>query len=105
MAQIDVEFKIHGKGNLHGDGIAMWITKERATQGPVFGSKDNFEGLGIFFDTYKNNRPGTVFPFVMAMLGDGKTAYNKETDGKDQDLASCSVCGTFSQSLPQPHTC
>ena len=71
--------------------MAMWITKDRATQGPVFGSKDNFEGLGIFFDTYKNNRPGTVFPFVMAMLGDGKTSYSKETDGKDQELGSCSV--------------
>lgn len=47
----------------------MWITKQRATQGPVFGSADKFEGLGIFFDTYKNNRPGVVFPYVMAMLG------------------------------------
>ena len=71
--------------------MAMWITKERAKPGPVFGSTDHFEGLGIFFDTYKNNRPGTVFPFVMAMVGDGKTSYNKETDGRDQELASCSV--------------
>ena len=69
----------------------MWITKQRAQQGPVFGSVDNFEGLGIFFDTYKNNRPGTVFPLVMAMVGDGKTSYNKDTDGREQELASCSV--------------
>lgn len=47
----------------------MWITKQRALTGPVFGSADKFEGLGIFFDTYKNNRPGTIFPYVMAMLG------------------------------------
>lgn len=67
------------------------MTKQRGTQGPVFGSADNFEGLGIFFDTYKNNRPGTVFPYVMAMVGDGKTSYDKETDGKDQELAGCSV--------------
>ncbi|PKX99020.1 legume-like lectin family protein [Aspergillus novofumigatus IBT 16806] len=60
--EIEVEFKIHGEGNLHGDGFAMWLTKQRATQGPVFGSTDNFEGLGIFIDTYKNNRPGTSFP-------------------------------------------
>lgn len=26
------------------------------TEGPVFGSVDNFEGLGIFFDTYDNER-------------------------------------------------
>lgn len=49
--------------------MAMWITKQRAITGPVFGSADKFEGLGIFFDTYKNNRPGTIFPYVMAMLG------------------------------------
>ncbi len=59
-----MEFKIHGKNQLYGDGFAMWLTKERAKPGPVFGSADNFEGLGIFFDTYKNNRPGVVFPFV-----------------------------------------
>lgn len=47
----------------------MWITKQRAQTGPVFGSVDKFEGLGIFFDTYKNNRPGIIFPYVMAMLG------------------------------------
>lgn len=71
--------------------MAMWITKQRATAGPVFGSADNFEGLGIFFDTYKNNRPGVIFPYVMAMVGDGQTSYNKGNDGKDTELAGCSV--------------
>ena len=89
--EIEVEFKISGKATLHGDGMAMWITKQRAQQGPVFGHADKFEGLGIFFDTYKNERPGVVFPMVMAMVGDGQTSYNKETDGKDQEIAFCSV--------------
>jgi mannose-binding lectin 2 len=91
VTQIEVEFKIHGEGNLHGDGFAMWLTKQRATQGPVFGSTDNFEGLGIFFDTYKNNRPGTSFPYVMAMMGDGKTPYDQAHDGKANEVAGCSV--------------
>lgn len=69
----------------------MWLTKERAQGGDVFGFKDKFEGLGIFLDTYKNNRPGVVFPYVMAMLGDGKTPYDKENDGKANELAGCSV--------------
>ena len=90
--QIEFEFKIHGKAHLHGDGMALWVTKERAKQGQVFGSIDNFEGLGIFFDTYKNNRPGVTFPYVMAMVGDGKTSYDKGSDGKDQEVAGCSVC-------------
>lgn len=57
----------------------------------MFGSTDNFEGLGIFFDTYKNNRPGVVFPYVMAALGDGNTPYDKGNDGKANELAGCSV--------------
>ncbi len=69
----------------------MWLTKQRATPGPVFGSTDKFEGLGIFFDTYKNNRPGTIFPYVMAMLGDGDTEYDAMNDGKANELAGCSV--------------
>ncbi|KAL2271694.1 hypothetical protein VTJ83DRAFT_1065 [Remersonia thermophila] len=98
--EIEVEFKIHGKNALYGDGFAMWLTKERGKAGPVFGSSDRFEGLGIFFDTYKNNRPGVVFPYVMAMVGDGKTAYDKDTDGKDTEFAGCSARGIRHASIP-----
>lgn len=69
----------------------MWLTKDRASSGPVFGHKDYFEGLGLVFDTYKNNRPGTVFPYVMAMVGDGKTPYDSAHDGKENEIAGCSV--------------
>ncbi len=86
-----MEFKIHGEHSLFGDGMAMWVTRQRAQQGAVFGSTDKFEGLGVFFDTYKNNRPGVVFPYVMAMLGDGQTYYDKANDGKANELAGCSV--------------
>ncbi|KXH48382.1 legume-like lectin family protein [Colletotrichum salicis] len=98
--EIEVEFKIHGKNQLYGDGFAMWITKNRGQAGPVFGSPDNFDGLGIFFDTYKNNRPGTVFPYVMAMFGDGKTSYDKDNDGKNTELAGCSARGIRHASVP-----
>lgn len=87
-----MEFKVHGSGTLYGDGMAMWLTKERAQPGPVFGNRDKFDGLGIFIDTYKNNRPGVVFPLVMAMVGDGETQYDKNHDGKANELAGCSVC-------------
>ena len=98
--QIELEFEIHGSGNLHGDGFALWLTKERATQGPVFGSTDRFEGLGIFFDTYKNNRPGVSFPYVMAMMGDGQTTYDQAHDGKANELAGCSARGLRSAPVP-----
>ncbi|KAI9718177.1 MAG: hypothetical protein M1828_006809 [Chrysothrix sp. TS-e1954] len=98
--EIEVEFKITGPSNLFGDGMALWLTKQRATPGPVFGSTDKFEGLGIFFDTYKNNRPGTVFPYVMAMLGDGNTEYDQANDGKGNELAGCSARGIRNAQSP-----
>jgi len=78
----------------------MWLTKQRASPGPVFGSVDRFEGLGIFFDTYKNNRPGTVFPYVMAMVGDGNKPYDKSNDGKDNEFNGCSARGIRGASIP-----
>ncbi|KAF2180817.1 vesicular integral-membrane protein VIP36 precursor [Zopfia rhizophila CBS 207.26] len=98
--EITVEFKISGQGNLYGDGFAMWLTKQRAQGGQVFGSVDKFEGLGIFFDTYKNNRPGTVFPYIMAMNGDGNTAYDKDNDGKANEVAGCSARGIRNANIP-----
>jgi mannose-binding lectin 2 len=78
----------------------MWLTKQRATPGEVFGSVDKFEGLGIFFDTYKNNRPGTVFPYVMAMFGDGNKPYDKSNDGKDNEFMGCSARGIRASKIP-----
>lgn len=99
--EIEVEFKISGTGSLFGDGMAMWVTKERAEMGTVFGMKDRFEGLGIFFDTYKNNRPGVVFPYIMAMLGDGQTSYDQANDGKSNELvAGCSARGLRNPDFP-----
>ncbi|EAT76252.2 hypothetical protein SNOG_16427 [Parastagonospora nodorum SN15] len=98
--EIVFEFKIHGQGNLYGDGFAMWLTKQRAQPGNVFGHTDKFEGLGLFFDTYKNNRPGTVFPYIMAMNGDGQTAYDKDNDGKSNEVAGCSARGIRNAQVP-----
>ncbi|ODV90749.1 hypothetical protein CANCADRAFT_31617, partial [Tortispora caseinolytica NRRL Y-17796] len=97
---IDVEFSIFGDGILHGDGFAIWLTESPGSSGPVFGSSDNFNGLGIFIDTYKNNRPGVQFPLVMAMLGDGHTSYDNDHDGAANQLASCSVKGLISAREP-----
>jgi len=53
--EIIVQFKNYGKGkNMFGDGFAFWYVKEKTQLGPVFGSKDYFHGLAIFFDTYNN---------------------------------------------------
>ncbi|KAJ3322712.1 hypothetical protein HDV06_002763 [Boothiomyces sp. JEL0866] len=85
---VEFEFKVQHEGALSGDGFAFWVTKEKEIQGPVFGSKDNFDGLGIFFDTYANSRVRHSYPYVMAMIGDGKTSYDHDFDGNSLELTS-----------------
>ncbi|RIA79906.1 legume-like lectin family-domain-containing protein [Glomus cerebriforme] len=88
--QVEFEFSIDGQNpSLHGDGMAVWFTTERAKVGPVFGFIDKFEGLGIFFDTYANARHPHSFPYVMAMIGDGQTEYDLANDGKLNEVAGC----------------
>ncbi|XP_061703639.1 lectin, mannose-binding 2-like a isoform X1 [Syngnathoides biaculeatus] len=104
--EMQVHFKIHGKGkkNLNGDGLAIWYTKERMQKGPVFGNKDNFTGLGVFVDTYPNEEkqleaqkkrytPSAqrVFPFILAMVGNGTVGYDHERDGRPTELGGCNA--------------
>ncbi|OBZ69761.1 hypothetical protein A0H81_10231 [Grifola frondosa] len=93
--------------HLYGDGLAIWVTKDRAQPGSVFGSVgqclaparidiksayvDNFEGLGIFLDTYANSRHPFSFPRITAMVGDGKTSYDQAHDGDANSLGACSA--------------
>ncbi|CAO3579496.1 unnamed protein product [Absidia cylindrospora] len=89
--EVEFEFNVDGPtGHLYGDGFAMWLTKERASEGTVFGSKDRFDGLGVFFDTYDNERAHRhTFPYISAMLGDGMTSYDNDKDGRTTELAGC----------------
>ena len=50
--------------------------------GPVFGHKDFFKGLAIFFDTFPNGNHEHSFPYVSAMLGDGSLGYDHVNDNK-----------------------
>ncbi|KAJ3158983.1 hypothetical protein HDU86_002152 [Geranomyces michiganensis] len=89
---VEFEFKIHGpSAGLHGDGLAFWYTTEKDTTGPVFGSKDKFDGLGVFFDTYANGRHHFSFPRINAMLGDGATEYDHDNDGVKNELGACEI--------------
>uniref|UniRef100_A0A8B9PK98 Lectin, mannose binding 2 like n=2 Tax=Apteryx TaxID=8821 RepID=A0A8B9PK98_APTOW len=104
--EMQVHFKIHGQGkkNLNGDGFAIWYTKDRMQPGPVFGSKDNFLGLGVFVDTYPNEEkqqeaqkrrysPGNqrVFPYISAMVNNGSLTYDHDRDGRPTELGGCTA--------------
>ncbi|KAF3828369.1 hypothetical protein GH733_005066 [Mirounga leonina] len=92
--EMHVHFKVHGSGkkNLHGDGIALWYTRDRLVPGPVFGSKDNFHGLAIFLDTYPNDETTErVFPYVSVMVNNGSLSYDHSKDGRWTELAGCTA--------------
>jgi hypothetical protein len=48
--------KAPGFSGLGADGMAFWFTKEPGSIGPVFGNIDKWDGLGIMFDTWDNDR-------------------------------------------------
>ncbi|XP_011603148.2 lectin, mannose-binding 2-like a isoform X2 [Takifugu rubripes] len=93
--EMQVHFKIHGQGkkNLNGDGLAIWYSKERMQKGPVFGNMDNFTGLGVFVDTYPNEEKHLerIFPYVLAMVGNGSIGYDHERDGRPTELGGCNA--------------
>ncbi|KAI9144235.1 legume-like lectin family-domain-containing protein [Paraphysoderma sedebokerense] len=88
--RIEFEYKIHGRGiSLFGDGFAFWFTQTKGTVGPVLGSNDKWNGLGIIFDTYDNGNHGYTYPYVNGVLNDGTKTYNKDTDGKELSIGGC----------------
>ncbi|XP_054466133.1 lectin, mannose-binding 2-like b [Anoplopoma fimbria] len=93
--ELKVHFKIHGQGkkNLNGDGMAIWLTKDRMQDGPVFGSMNQFTGLGIFVDTYPNadKNLDRGFPYVSLMLGNGTLSYDHDYDGRPTELGGCTA--------------
>ncbi|KAM9393356.1 VIP36-like protein [Pholidichthys leucotaenia] len=93
--ELRVHFKIHGQGkkNLNGDGLAIWVTRDRMQNGPVFGNMNQFSGLGIFVDTYPNTEKShdRTFPYISVMLGNGSLTYDHDLDGRVTDLGGCAA--------------
>jgi len=49
--QVEFSFRVSGRGYSGGEGLAFWYTKERGIAGDIYGSKDAWTGLAVFFDT------------------------------------------------------
>lgn len=96
--EVELEFKITGnqeKISLIGDGMAIWLTAEQLNQGDVFGMQSNFNGLGIFIDTYKNynsKRNRHAFPYLSIQRNwEDPFHYDKATDGTGTEVGGCSL--------------
>ncbi|XP_065662210.1 protein ERGIC-53 isoform X2 [Hydra vulgaris] len=86
--EVEVFFKISGRGRVGGDGLAVWFTETAGLPGPVFGSSDKWKGLGLFFDSFDNDGEQNN-PYVMAMVNDGDVNYDHFKDGNKQQLGGC----------------
>lgn len=86
--EVELWFRVNGRGRLGADGLALWFTDMKSPEGPVFGAADNWRGLGVFFDSFDNDGKGNN-PYIMAMVNDGTKAYDHQSDGSNQQLGGC----------------
>ncbi|EJT96948.1 hypothetical protein DACRYDRAFT_25388 [Dacryopinax primogenitus] len=90
--ELEIAFSVDGQhAHLFGDGMAIWLTSTRAQPGPVFGSIDKFEGLGIIIDTFPNAKHPYSFPRIIGALGDGTKSYDLSNDGAGNEDGACSA--------------
>ncbi|XP_071867875.1 lectin, mannose binding protein ergic53 [Bombus fervidus] len=87
--EVELIFRITGRGRIGADGLAFWYTAEKgAYNGTVFGSSDQWKGLGIFFDSFDNDNKHNN-PYIMAVLNDGTESFDHTNDGTTQLSAGC----------------
>merc|ERR1719422_704233 len=92
--EVDLTFKVTGRGRIGADGLAFWYTAAKSTESPatghVYGSVDQWIGLGVFFDSFDNDNKHNN-PYIMAMTNDGSKNFDHQNDGSTQQLAGCLI--------------
>ncbi|KAK3836622.1 MAG: legume-like lectin family-domain-containing protein [Linnemannia elongata] len=86
--EVEFQFKAFGQGQVGGKGLAFWYTQERAIDGNVFGSKDQWKGLGVFLDTadpanQRNN------PVIYGIMNDGTKPFPANPTANTNSFGGC----------------
>ncbi|TYZ64381.1 hypothetical protein PybrP1_009061 [[Pythium] brassicae (nom. inval.)] len=78
-----ITFRIHGQGQRwFGDGIGVWLTHEkRFASGDNHGFTDQFYGVGVVLDTFKNVEHRGGHKDVTVQVNDGTKTLDALTDG------------------------
>ncbi|KAI9284404.1 legume-like lectin family-domain-containing protein [Umbelopsis sp. AD052] len=84
--EVNMQLRISGQHVGGGRGMAFWYAAEPNQDGPIFGSKDKWNGLGIWFDSYN---PKTKSPMTMALVNDGTKQFASKVDPTQHMLGSC----------------
>ncbi|KAH1006628.1 hypothetical protein HUJ05_007342 [Dendroctonus ponderosae] len=87
--EVDLLFRVTGRGRVGADGLAFWYTQSKgAYDGEVFGSSDKWNGLGVFFDSFDNDNKHNN-PYIYAVQNDGNKLFDHQNDGGAQQLGGC----------------
>jgi len=86
--EVELTFRVTGRGRIGADGLAFWYTAAKGIEGPVYGSSDQWIGLGVFMDSFDNDNKHNN-PYISAMVNDGSKNYDHPNDGSTQQLAGC----------------
>ena len=86
---IDVDFSVAGPIN-PGGGLALWYTTKAGVNGPVHGSNDQWDGLGIFIDSVGEG-PDSDVGTIRAYLNDGTFKYASASKPIDNAFAMCQL--------------
>uniref|UniRef100_A0A1A8I710 Lectin, mannose-binding, 1 n=1 Tax=Nothobranchius kuhntae TaxID=321403 RepID=A0A1A8I710_NOTKU len=70
------------------DGLAVWFTTEQGLDGPVYGAADQWNGVGVFFDSFDNDGKKNN-PAILVVGNNGKLVYDHQNDGSTQALGTC----------------
>ncbi|XP_075040892.1 protein ERGIC-53 isoform X2 [Mixophyes fleayi] len=86
--EVEVTFRVTGRGRIGADGLAIWYTSAQGLDGEVYGAADMWNGVGIFFDSFDNDGKKNN-PTIMVVGNNGKLQYDHQNDGSTQSLSSC----------------
>ncbi|KAJ2956157.1 hypothetical protein NQZ79_g7940 [Umbelopsis isabellina] len=86
--EVIMQLKISGQHIGGGRGMAFWYTNDPNKDGPIYGSKDNWRGLGVWLDSAT---PQTHSPMTIALMNDGTKNFAEKNDPRKHMLGSCNI--------------
>uniref|UniRef100_A0AAX7V3A9 L-type lectin-like domain-containing protein n=1 Tax=Astatotilapia calliptera TaxID=8154 RepID=A0AAX7V3A9_ASTCA len=86
--EAEVTFRVSGRGRMGADGLAVWFTSTQGLEGPVYGAADQWNGIGVFFDSFDNDGKKNN-PAILVVGNNGNLVYDHQNDGSTQALGTC----------------
>jgi mannose-binding lectin 1 len=86
---VDVDLSVAGPIN-PGGGLALWYTTKIGAFGPVYGSNDKWDGLGIFIDSIGSD-PESDTGSLRAYLNDESLEYARLGNPVEKAFSNCAI--------------